>query len=232
MKTRALRTAGRYTLLGAFLWAAGMFAGQAWAGTIVNSPHDFSGQGWSGGEICIVCHTPHNANTTVTDAPLWNHAVTTTNFTMYTSPTLDATQAGQPDGVSMLCLSCHDGTVAVDSFGGNTGTNFVTGNAAVGAGGNLDDDHPISILYNAALATTDPGLFNPETTNVTIGDTAGPNPRQRTGTITNVMLFANTVQCSSCHDVHNTYTVAGSNGDPLLKVSRAGSALCLTCHNK
>jgi len=150
-------------------------------------------------------------------------------FTVYSSATLDAGTPGQPDASSRLCLSCHDGSVAVDSFGGNTGTNFVTGDAAVGAGGALGDDHPISITYNTALATADPGLFDPATTNVTIG--AG-GTRTRTDTIQNAMLIADQVQCASCHDVHNTFTVPGTFGEPLLKVSRQNSALCLTCHNK
>ena len=43
------------------------------AQTIVGSKHDFSTQAWNtsvGQQICIVCHTPHNASTTVTNAPL------------------------------------------------------------------------------------------------------------------------------------------------------------------
>lgn len=207
-----------------------LLGSQAWAGTIINSAHDFSAQGWSPEQqICVACHTPHNSDTTVTVAPLWNHELTNTTFTMYSSPTLDATSTGQPDGVSRLCLSCHDGTVAIDSFGGATGTTFMTGNAAVGSGGNLTDDHPISITYDAALATTDPGLHNPTTRAVTVGS---GGDKTRTGTVSSLLLSAGTVQCSSCHDVHNNFTVPGLPGTPLLKVSKSGSALCLTCHNK
>lgn len=209
--------------------ALGAVPGTASAGTIVGSPHDFSGQGWSGGEICIACHTPHNAVTGVSGAPLWNHALATTTYTVYSSPTLDAGTPGQPGASSKLCLSCHDGTVAIDSFGGNVGTLFMTGSDAVGSGGNLADDHPISITYNSTLATTDPGLFDPAVKTVTIGQ---GGTRTRTGTVADVMLIGGQLQCASCHDVHNTFTVPGSNGDPLLKVSRAGSTICLTCHNK
>ena len=221
------KTALRYGAAMALAGALG--AGTAQAGTILGSAHDFSTQGWSGGQICVACHTPHNSNTSVTDAPLWNHAVTATTFTMYTSPTMDAGAAGQPSGASKLCLSCHDGTVAVDSFGGATGTNFMTGTKAVGAGGNLGNDHPISITFNTALATTDPGLFDPATKTVTVG--LGGN-KTRTGTVQQVMLFNSQVQCASCHDVHNNFTVPGINGQPLLRVSKASSTLCLTCHNK
>ncbi|MCP4665925.1 MAG: cytochrome C, partial [Deltaproteobacteria bacterium] len=92
---------------------------------IAGSAHDFSTQPWMAahnGQICLPCHTPHNADTSVTDGPLWNHQVTTVaTYTLYTSSTFEATDSGQPDGRSKLCLSCHDGTVAVDSFGGVTG---------------------------------------------------------------------------------------------------------------
>ena len=119
---------------------------------ITGSSHDFSGQSWNPGganaEICVVCHTPHNANTSVVNAPLWNHALSATaTYTMYSSATMNAVTTGQPDGSSKLCLSCHDGTVALENFGGVTsGTHLMTGNAAVGSGANLSNDHPISAL--------------------------------------------------------------------------------------
>jgi predicted CXXCH cytochrome family protein len=183
---------------------------------IAGSSHDFSTKTWNtSGEICIVCHTPHNANTSVSDAPLWNHTLSATaTYTMYTSSTLNST-AGQPDGSSKLCLSCHDGTVALENFGGvTTGTNLLTGTTVLGT--NLSNDHPISITYDAALATADGGLHNPSSALSGLGGTIAAN-----------MLTAGKMQCSSCHDVHNS---AGING--LLKKTNAGSALCLTCHNK
>jgi predicted CXXCH cytochrome family protein len=184
---------------------------------ITGSAHDFSAQSWNtSSQICIVCHTPHNANTTVLNAPLWNHALSTVaTYTMYSSATMNSV-AGQPDGSSKLCLSCHDGTVALENFGGvTTGTNVMTGGALMGTA--LNNDHPISITYDAALAAADGGLFDPTNTQSGLG-----------GTITATMLIANKMQCSSCHDVHNS---AGTAGGLLLKANTA-SALCLTCHNK
>jgi len=203
------------------------------AGTIVGTAHDFSGSGWSGGEICVACHTPHNSDTSVADAPLWNHAVTTETFTMYAGlGTMDATSDGQPTGTSKLCLSCHDGVTALDSFGGATGTSVLSGASAIGHATNsasLTNDHPISIVYDAALSTADPGLHNPDLTNVEIG-TGGD--KTRSGTVSAMLLGDGRVQCSSCHDVHNGFVVPGTPGAPFLKVSKAGSAICLTCHNK
>ena len=190
------------------------------AGTITGTAHDFSGSGWSGGEICIACHTPHNADATVTDAPLWNHNLSTQTYALYDSPTLDATTS-QPTGTSLLCLSCHDGTVAYDNSAGGT---TMSGNSAVGRGTlGLSDDHPISFDYNAALVSAD-GALHPVTRTVTTG--AGADTR--TGTINDVMLIAGQVQCATCHDVHNKFT----DGPNLLRISNAGSGLCLTCHNK
>ncbi len=214
---------------GSILTLSLLTAGTANAGTIVGTAHDFSASGFSGGEICVVCHTPHHADTSVTEAPLWNHELTTQTFAMYTSPSLDASQDAQPTGASKLCLSCHDGATAIDAFGGNVGTIFMSGSAAVGAGDDLTDDHPISITYDAALATVDQGLHDPTATTVTIGE---GGDKTRTGTISALMLPADKVQCSSCHDVHNNFVVPGTNGKPFLRVSKAGSKICLTCHNK
>ena len=190
------------------------------AGTITGTAHDFSGSGWSGGEICIACHTPHNADSTVTDAPLWNHNLSTASYALYDSPTLDATTA-QPTGTSKLCLSCHDGTVAYDNSAGGT---TMSGPSAVGSGTlGLSDDHPISFDYNAALVSAD-GALHPVTRTVTIGS----GTDTKTGSINDVMLIAGQVQCATCHDVHNKFTDGGS----LLRISNSGSNLCLTCHNK
>lgn len=190
-----------------------MLLGMSAMAQITGSAHDFSSDTWnSTGRICIVCHTPHNADLTVTDSPLWNHDVTTVAaYTVYSGTgTLDATDLGQPDGVSKLCLSCHDGTVALDSFGGATGTTFLTGSALVGT--DLSDDHPISFTYDAALATADGELATPS------GGTVGTLP-----------LFgasSDQMECATCHDVHDD-----TNGNFLL-MDNTASALCLTCHNK
>ncbi|RMD81165.1 MAG: cytochrome C [Candidatus Dadabacteria bacterium] len=184
---------------------------------IVGSAHDFSSYGWSNGEICVPCHTPHNADTSVAQAPLWNHEVTTATYTVYSNAaTLDAT-VGQPNGISKLCLSCHDGTVAVDAFGGAAGNTFISSiDPDADFGTDLSDDHPISFTYDTALANADGELFDPATTNSGLG-----------GTIQDDMLFSDQLECASCHDVHNVA------GNPYLLVKdNTASALCLTCHDK
>lgn len=185
-------------------------------GQITGTAHDFSGEIWSGGEICIACHTPHDGDMSIPGAPLWNHEVSTATFTLYTGGgTMDATM-GQPSAQSMLCLSCHDGTVALDSYGGVAGGTYLTALNDGYVGTDLSDDHPISFTYDATLAGLDGALHDPSTATSGLGST-----------IDDDLLFGGQMQCASCHDVH------GSTGfDSLLRIENAGSALCLTCHDK
>ena len=185
--------------------------------TIRGSAHDFSGLDESQ-QICIFCHTTHNADMTVTDAPLWNHDVTTKNYQLYNSPTMDGTPS-QPAGASRLCLSCHDGTIAVDSYGDRTGVIFMGGDVAIGAD-ELSNDHPVSFVYDDALAVRDRELFLPSSSPSGLG-----------GTLAQDLLFGNQLECSSCHDVHNGPAAAAVN-DSLLVVTQVQSQLCLTCHKK
>ena len=187
------------------------FAAISMAG-IAGTDHDLSGTGGEG-QICIFCHTPHNADITVADAPLWNHEVTAQTFIPYTSATLDAA-VGQPDGISKLCLSCHDGVTNEDAYGGKPGSGPMTGSGVIGL--DLRDDHPISFTFDDSLATTDGGLWPPSSTNSGLG-----------GTIQADMLFSDQLECGSCHDVHdNTLS-------PFLRIDNDNaSALCFTCHDK
>jgi hypothetical protein len=192
---------------------------------IKNSKHDFSSKSWSSGQICIVCHTPHNSDASITQAPLWNHATSGATFTMYSNAnTLDGVVDTSPNAVSKMCLSCHDGVTAIDSYGGATGTillnttNFPNTKANLGA--SLANDHPISMTYTSTTAAADKELYDPATT--TVSDLGGY--------IKAKMLFNDKIECSSCHDVHNSGNSA-SHGKMLL-LSNAASALCLTCHKK
>lgn len=179
--------------------------------TISGTSHDLSAMTNSAGQICVTCHTPHNAQAAQL-VPLWNHAATAATFTLYSSSTLKAVP-GQPSNQSKACLSCHDGTVALDSFGGKTpaGGGLMTGEDKLGT--DLSDDHPVSFTYDAALATANGGLVTPAS--AASVDSAKVVP-----------LFGGKLECASCHNPHdNTNT-------HFLRKANAGSALCLTCHNK
>ncbi len=187
---------------------------------IAGSAHDFSGLGFSQGEICLPCHAPHNTSTDVQNVPMWNHAVSTAVYNLYGSDTLDAgTTAGslnQPIGPSKLCLSCHDGTIAIDAFGGNPGSQLISGRNNLGT--DLSNDHPISFVYNTDLALADGSLRDPATTLSGLDGSSG--------TILSDMLFGSRMECASCHDVHNKFGQVS-----LLRKSNTASSLCLTCHN-
>jgi len=220
------------------LWAiallvAGTLATNSTAiGDIRNTHHDFGGATWTGNQICVPCHTPHNANLSVTAAPLWNHAITTATYTVYTSPTLNAIMT-QPAGLSKLCLSCHDGTVAIDSFGGLTGTRTMPFRGNFGT--NLRKHHPVSFPYDSALAAADGELHDPSTRITALG-----------GTINQDLLFAGRLECASCHDVHvsrgsgnctdchNSHfgTILAEGSTKSLRIDNQNSAFCLTCHVK
>ena len=183
-------------------------------------------------EICIFCHTPHSASVGVGTLPLWNRAVSTETYGVYTSDTMDATPdeigIADPDDatVSNLCLSCHDGTIAINSLNRVSSVNPNVDMAASGkltAGAlnsnssalldtDLSDDHPVNFTYDTALATLDGGLHDPVDAN---GSGLG-----------GARLFGGTVQCASCHDPHTSAQPA------FLRASMDGSGLCLECHDK
>ena len=218
-----LRTTARAGVAAAWLLAAqsGM------AGTLAGTAHDFSAAAWGGGQVCVACHTPHNSIAAASNAPLWNHTVTNTAYTLYASSSLTATMAPPTVG-DKLCLSCHDGTVAVDSYRGSLGMPTPPGSTLISSANKIGTDlnvhHPSSFIYDTVLANANGSLWDPASKVVTVGSGA----QQKTGSISTVMLSGNQVQCSSCHDVHNTYTATTKN---LLKVSMSRSAMCFVCHS-
>ena len=159
-------------------------------------------------DVCIFCHTPHHAS--ATDGPLWNHQMSAAIYKPYSSATLKAV-VGQPNGSSRLCLSCHDGTIAlgaVSSRAGGIAMNTATMPAGIyNVGTDLSADHPISFTYDSALATANGSLRNPNTL-----------PPE-------VTLDRNSqLQCTACHDPHN------NQYGNFLVMDNTGSALCVACH--
>ena len=199
---------------------------------IVNCGHNFADaveNPWNTtGEICLPCHAPHgNINKTIGfQTVLWNHSVPTNTYQVYSNPDSMDAVVGQPSGATKLCLSCHDGTVALDNFSRKTnGTWFMkTGTAPPGLnyinhfnfGTDLRATHPLSFTYDTALATADGELFDPAAQITALG-----------GTIAEDLLIGGKFECASCHDVHNK-----AGNDALLYIENDESALCLTCHNK
>jgi predicted CXXCH cytochrome family protein len=159
---------------------------------------------------CSGCHTPHNAKT-LPGVPLWNGLETKTTFTMYSSATFKGTIDGQPSGTSRLCLGCHDGA--------NPDFAWMNPQHTFGAN-DLVNSHPISFVYDSALAVADGALKDPSADS-TLG-----------GTISEDLLDAESkVQCTSCHDVHSSGV-----GEFLLRGYDYGTGhgpeLCRMCHIK
>jgi len=183
---------------------------------IKNSPHNLSVTGPNSikatdeTEICVFCHTPHNSSP---KAPLWNREDPGTSYLVYNSSTSDAT-IGQPDGASLICLSCHDGTIALGhvlsrpmEIGFNNGiTTLPSGETNLST--DLSDDHPVSFVYNSNLSAADPELKHPSVLN------------------NYIRLENNKVQCTTCHDPHDN-----SNGN-FLVTTNVYSQLCIECHDK
>jgi predicted CXXCH cytochrome family protein len=159
-------------------------------------------------EICVFCHTPHSASTT---RALWNRDLPPTTYNLYTSSTLEATLK-QPTGASRLCLSCHDGTTALGNLRVPPATGPVTlgpltGRASLGT--DLSDDHPVSLVYDTALALKQ-------------GQLADPAALPKTTPLDSTQQL----QCTACHEPHdNRYR-------KFLRVDDRAAALCTACHRQ
>ena len=148
---------------------------------IIGSPHDFGTNAWAANDVCQVCHVPH-ASLGSANAPLWNHVLPNQHYTTYSSPTFLANggTAPQPDGPSLACLGCHDGTLAINQlvnapYNGTGVTNISQGGAVLLSdptkdnvtygqdGVTLSHNHPISFIYDNSLAIADGTLENPST---------------------------------------------------------------------
>ncbi|HEV2115791.1 MAG TPA: hypothetical protein VGR48_07190, partial [Terriglobales bacterium] len=129
---------------------------------ILNSKHDFRASSGaevrsvSGQDVCIFCHTPHNANAGNGGAILWNHKVSLQDFSTYTSSTLQSVVTPiQAQDVSKLCLSCHDGTIALGDTVNDGLIEFVQGQgyhipssseANLAKAQGFSDDHPFGFV--------------------------------------------------------------------------------------
>lgn len=217
-------------------------------------------------QVCVFCHTPHAAQDipksgSTPGAPLWNRKLSSATYTPYTSTSIEASAAelsASPGGSSKLCLSCHDGTMAIDKVNVLNGAanativmnvatpvNMPAGSGLTtgftrNLGANLTNDHPISFTYNAALATADGELREPAAEN-TVG---GVVMNRAIGKAKPVLpLENNQMQCATCHDPHLNDTLDAKA--KFLRVNRlqasqpvgstfsqANDTICLACHDK
>jgi hypothetical protein len=238
-------------LLGAglFILSGTVAAGTA---TIVGSKHDFSSGGGGANattvgdgttDTCVFCHTPHAA--AGGQVPLWNKALpTATTFNPYSSSTLDAASIASADivgGPSLACLSCHDGTGAVDNVinaagsgagtGGSAGytfssagtvidgTNSITDTRVSVIGADLSDDHPISVQYAGGTYGTVGAGGDPDFTVPKDNGGAGADKRWWVDT----EAVANNTREKTDMILYTRNIVAAGTYEPFVE--------CATCHD-
>jgi predicted CXXCH cytochrome family protein len=165
---------------------------------------------------CTFCHAPHSG--VGGNTPLWNQTLSSQTYTPYTSTTYKQQGSAQPvlGKSTSLCLSCHDGTVAIGQTAAY-GKIPVTGsmNNADVLGTNLGGSHPFSLVLPIKDA---PDLA---ASLVAQGITADPTQA--------VKLIAGNVECTSCHNAHvqGIDTVA----QKFLVRDSSNGQMCLACHD-
>lgn len=180
--------------------AAPLLIGARQKSSIVHTKHNLSVSGRgdikssSETRVCIFCHSSHNASA---DGPLWNHQTTAPEkFQTYNRSTM-ASRPEQPNGATKLCLSCHDGTIAVGAVRGLNGPIPMRNVGAAGEipsgrsshlGTDLTGTHPVSVKYQQTLALADQHLRWPPL-----------DPENHVGTDGDGY-----VQCTACHDPHGS----------------------------
>jgi len=170
-------------------------------------------------EICVFCHTPHSSSTI---AQLWNHSTNPPQtYLKYTSTTFSLSYvAAFPNNTSRLCLSCHDGTIALGSVNnttgsGSTGTIPMTGGVTTmpsgssNIGTDLRNDHPISIDFIAKHPAAG-SQYN-------CSGCHFPRPEDKVR-----------MECVRCHDPHDDSRDVVTK--KFLYQNNQASALCLNCH--
>jgi predicted CXXCH cytochrome family protein len=219
--------------------------------TIVGSLHDFysNTNAWIGGSpgwisgtrtnVCGECHTIHHAPDP-SKGPLWIHTPSSQTYKTYDqagSDTFDQLGLTVTLGSSSkACLSCHDGTVAINDqtslINGPSGTSTNQLKGGVGVfltdavipinNNDLTHMHPIGVSYTAASAAVPAGDL--KATSSTFPNTAG-----NLTVLAQLKGVNRTVECSTCHDIHRTR--GGSSTSGIYTVA-SGQNLCLGCHNK
>lgn len=187
--------------------------------SVTESVHDLSPSGpgpvrGSEGFACLFCHAPHNV--LPDKAPLWNHELSAQVYTPYSSTTYRQT-AEQPQigGTSKLCLSCHDGTVAL---GQTVSQGLITVTGGLDPQDNLGTDVRGSHPFSFATPIVDNGELRPS---LFLSPALTADPK--------VLLVGGRVECTTCHEPHTP------NLDPVVQKflvrDSSGGQLCLACHD-
>jgi predicted CXXCH cytochrome family protein len=149
---------------------------------------------------------------------MWNRDLPSgQTYQLYGSSTLESSPENpqlRSGNFSLLCLSCHDGTIALGDFinPNREDPGFVFGlNDRGRLGTNLSDDHPVSLVYDSSLALSDTRLHSPGIN----GSNIAPLPLQG----------GQYLECTTCHDVHDDTL------QPFLNQESLNGEICRTCHD-
>ena len=191
--------------------------------------HDFSSSGsdlhGGMGNACTYCHIAHHG----AKQGLWNQTLSANPPNFTASSTTRSTPLQTTVGeTSPLCLSCHDGTVAV----GQTialGQFSMTGKATGGIGAAaLQNSHPYSLQLPLKDAAHLVEGFAPATATALKTARSAVRPLSMASVTGPYRLVDGNVECNTCHDVHNQFI--DKNDPSFLVQDNTAGALCLTCH--
>ena len=174
-------------------------------------------------EICKFCHIPHNSTTPV---PMWGQEL---SKAQYQVPQVRVPGGGraivpQPDGASRLCLSCHDGTVALGDVAGEPTPIPMSGSQRLSPGRpgfigtDLSGSHPVSFVVpdGAGMIDTDSDMGLRPLSLIRSDDFVRLDERGK-------------MQCTTCHDPHSDkYYQEGVV--PRFWVKPSVGEVCITCH--
>jgi hypothetical protein len=225
------------------------FGGQTWSGNEICRPCHAPHNTTPTSATIVTTNGTTQVSQQILSGPLWNHTLAqngqykmyisvsqtytlpagyTVNGTNTLSTSYQQATTGQNvDTNSILCLSCHDGTVALDSFGGATGNQYMNGGVVGGAnfGTDLTNDHPIG----AGAIWTNPSYMVPQE----LRDAQGIMP------IRLMPDGTKAVGCTSCHEPHNRtgnpnmlWVPNNKAGTTVDGRAVSGSLLCMNCHKK
>jgi len=193
---------------------------------ISHSHHDFGKKQWNVFANCSPCHTSLEKSQKPVVMAWSSHELETYNI--YAESII----SGEPGSTSKLCLTCHDGTIGMESHSGLTYSQHLTSEGLVEK--NLIKDHPVSVPYEyGEKSAMEEKLKNPNSLNSALG-----------GTVAETLLENGKVECISCHDIHLTQNTMGCKGchtlgtdNPVtirlsLWLPQNVSALCQACHLK
>ena len=230
-------------------------AGLSAATGIMGSVHDMNlyvGRDGDPDEVrstCVFCHTPHHASKTDDDVPtpLWNQELTTQELSdrgvyQWATPKNYPLTIDPLAGPSRLCMSCHDGAIAIDEH-----RSLLAGGSGGEKIGDLTESHPIGFSYGRALSLRNrsgPELVEKSelfASAVVPSKKAGTSDRvmraQGSRTIGEVLYQGDIMTCATCHEVHNKHNavqdasaLTGRRPNYLLYAKEKQSLICLSCH--